>query len=119
LAETITAVATKEPKELKENFPVIYVWLMSLRSVLLWRNWIRIHPDADGGATPSSRHTGNSGGRRIVTANDGAACPQDALSLSNGRAGSCKWADWTFPDTRKKSKIQVDKNTAPGRTTSC
>jgi len=25
LAETITAVATKEHKELKENFPVIYV----------------------------------------------------------------------------------------------
>jgi len=30
-------LATKDRKELKENFAVIYVLLMSLRSVLLWR----------------------------------------------------------------------------------
>jgi hypothetical protein len=31
--------ATKDRKELKEIFPVICVWLMSLRSVLLWQKY--------------------------------------------------------------------------------
>ena len=37
LGNSSECFATKDRKELKENFPVIYVWLMSLRSVLLWR----------------------------------------------------------------------------------